>query len=96
MRAAPASALSLGTAAWFKDYNTGSGASFTNNTFTGNAIEALTVSGMQNVTATGNTLTWTYGPYTKSCPKREIVLDPQRGSGRIQPPITNATVLACI
>ena len=89
-------ALSLGTAAWFSDYNTGTGVSFTNNTFTGNATEALTDSGMLNVTATGNTLTWTYGQYTKSCPRGEIVVDPQRGSGTIQSPITSATVLTCI
>jgi hypothetical protein len=89
-------ALSLGTAAWFSDYNTGTGASFTNNTFTGNATEALTVSGMLNVTATGNTLTWTPGQYTKSCPEAEIAVDPKRGSGTIQSPITHTTVLTCI
>lgn len=92
-------ALSLGTAGWFTDYNLGSGASFTNNTFTGNATEALTVSGMQNVTATGNTLTWTYGQYTKPaspCPKGEIVVDPKRGTGNVQSPITPGTVLGCV
>lgn len=37
----------------------------------------------------------TLGQHTKSCPEGEIVVDPQRGSGTIQSPITNATVLSC-
>jgi Domain of unknown function (DUF4214) len=88
--------LSLGTAAWFSNPNIGTGASFTNNSLTGNVTEGLTVSGMLNVTATGNTLNLTLGQHTKSCPEGEIVVDPQRGSGTIQQPITNATVLSCI
>src|SRR6185437_10570876 len=86
--------LSLGSAAWFSDPNIGTGASFTSNTLTGNVTEGLAVSGMLNVTATGNTLNVTLGQHTKSCPEGEIVVDPQRGSGTIQQPITQATVLS--
>jgi hypothetical protein len=44
----------------------------------------------------GNSLTWTPGQYTRSCPKAEIAVDRQRGSGTIQSPITYTTALACI
>jgi Domain of unknown function (DUF4214) len=85
--------LSLGTAAWFSTPNIGSGASFTSNTLTGNVVEGMTVSGMLNVTATGNTLNVT--PQSESgisCPPAEIAVDPQYGSGNIQPPITSVQV----
>ncbi len=88
--------LSLGTGAWFANPNIGNGASFTSNTLSGNVTEGLTVSGMTGVTATGNTLNVTLGQYTKSCPEGQVVVDPQRGSGTIQQPITNGTVLSCI
>lgn len=87
--------LSLGTAAWFSSPNIGSGASFTSNTLTGNVTEGMTVSGMLNVTATGNTLNVTLGQYV-SCPKAEIAVDPQYGSGNIQSPITSVQVRHCI
>jgi len=87
--------LSLGTAAWFSSPNIGSGASFTGNTLTGNVTEGMTVSGMLNVTATGNTLSVTLGQYV-SCPEAEIAVDPQYGSGNIQPPITHVDVRHCI
>jgi hypothetical protein len=88
--------LSVGSAAWFASPNIGTGASFTSNTLTGNVTEGLTVSGMLNAIATGNSLNVTLGQHTKSCPKGQIVIDSQRGSGTIQPPVTNGTVLACI
>jgi Domain of unknown function (DUF4214) len=87
--------LSVGTAAWFSNPNIGSGASFTGNTLTGNVTEGMTVSGMLNVTATGNTLNVTLGQYV-SCPQAEIAVDPQLGSGTIQSPITHVQVRHCI
>jgi hypothetical protein len=89
--------LSLGTEAWgfSNPNNIGTGASFTSNTLTGNVTEGMTVSGMLNVTATGNTLTVTLAQYV-SCPKAQIAVDPQYGSGNIQPPITSVQVRHCI
>jgi hypothetical protein len=87
--------LSLGTAAWFSSPNIGSGVSFTSNSLTGNVTEGMAVSGMLNVTATGNTLNVTLGQFV-SCPKAEIAVDPQLGSGTIQQPITSVQVRHCI
>jgi hypothetical protein len=92
--------LSVGSAAWFGgtktgDPNIGSGASFTGNTLTASATEAIAVSGMLNATVTGNTLDWNPGQYGR-CPQAEIAVDPQRGSGTIQPPVTSVQVLDCI
>lgn len=56
-----------------------------------NGPEAMTVSGMLSVTATGNTLTVALGQYV-SCPKAQIAVDPQLGSGTIQPPVTSVQV----
>jgi Domain of unknown function (DUF4214) len=87
--------LSLGTAAWFSSPNIATGASFTSNTLSGNVTEGMTVSGMLNVTATGNTINVTLGQFV-SCPKAEIAVDPQYGSGNIQSPITSVQVRHCI
>jgi hypothetical protein len=87
--------LSVGSAAWFSSPNIGSGASFTGNTLTASATEAIAVSGMLNATVTGNTLNWTPGQYG-SCPQAEIAVDPQYGSGTIQSPVTHVDVRHCI
>lgn len=87
--------LSLGSSAWFSTPNIASGTSFTGNSLTGNVTEGMTVSGMLNVTATGNALTVTLGPYVP-CPEAEIAVDPQLGSGTIQSPITSVDVRHCI
>jgi uncharacterized protein DUF4214 len=87
--------LSVGSAAWFASPNIASGASFTGNTLTANATEAIAVSGMLNATVTGNTLNWTPGQHGR-CPQAEIAVDPQRGSGTIQSPVTSVQVLSCI
>ncbi|MBV9448861.1 MAG: hypothetical protein JO345_23480 [Streptosporangiaceae bacterium] len=91
--------LSVGSAAWFDSPNNpaniGSGASFTGNTLTASATEAIAVSGMLNATVTGNTLNWTPGQYGR-CPQAEIAVDPQDGSGTIQPPVTSVEVRDCI
>lgn len=73
----------------------GSGVSFTSNSLTGNVTEGMAVSGMLNVTATGNTLNVTTGQFV-SCPRAEIAVDPQLGSGTIQQPITSVQVRHCI
>lgn len=87
--------LSLGTAAWFANPNIGSGVSFTANSLTANVTEGIAVSGMLDATATGNTLKVTLGQYG-SCPEAEIAVDPQLGSGTIQPPVTRVDVRTCI
>jgi hypothetical protein len=75
--------------------NIGSGASFTGNSLTADVTEGIAVSGMLNATATGNTLKVTLGQHG-SCPRAEIAMDPQLGSGTIQPPVTSADVRGCI
>ncbi|HEX6526166.1 MAG TPA: DUF4214 domain-containing protein [Streptosporangiaceae bacterium] len=93
--------LSVGSAAWFGSQKTGnpnigSGASFTSNTLTASATEAIAVSGMLNATVTGNTLNWTPGQFGHCPPRVEIAVDPQYGSGTIQSPVTSVDVRDCI
>jgi hypothetical protein len=87
--------LSVGSAAWFASPNIGSGASFTDNTLTADATEGIAVSGMLDATVTGNTLNVTLGQYG-DCPRAEIAVDPQYGSGTIQSPVTSVDVRNCI
>lgn len=95
--------LAVGTKAWFGGAaNTGTGASFTNNTVgapKARAHNAVVVSGMLNATVTGNAIDIAGNQITASyCPAAVIGASVSAGyaSGNIQTPYTDTLFSGCI